>query len=96
MSTSDESAPKSGGQFTEELKPASALLRLDSKTGTLRQRKYKVSVIAGPDSGRTIELGDPKSATHNPVTGTLDALTTINVGSHPGAGLALKDTTISR
>jgi DNA-binding NtrC family response regulator len=96
MSTADESAPKSGQQFTEELKPASALLRLDTKTGTLRQRKYKVSVIAGPDSGRTIELGDPKTAQPNPVTGTLDALTTITVGSHTGAGMALKDTTISR
>jgi two-component system response regulator GlrR len=40
-------------QATERLQHPGALLRLDRATGTLRERRYEVTVIAGPDAGRT-------------------------------------------
>jgi two-component system response regulator GlrR len=45
-------------QATEPLQRPGALLRLDQRTGTLKERKYQVAVIAGPDLGltRPIEL----------------------------------------
>jgi two-component system, NtrC family, response regulator GlrR len=66
-------------QLTEPLQSPGALLRLDPKTGTLKERKYKVAVVAGPDTGKSLS-----------VEGSM------KVGSHPDAGLALSDTTVSR
>ncbi len=40
-------------QATEPLQSPGALLRLDAKTGTLRERQYKVTVTSGPDAGLT-------------------------------------------
>jgi transcriptional regulator with GAF, ATPase, and Fis domain len=66
-------------QATERLQSHSALLRLDRVTGTLKERKYQVSVVSGPDTGLVREIEGA-----------------LIVGSHPGAGVCLKDTTISR
>jgi two-component system, NtrC family, response regulator GlrR len=41
---------------TEPLQHPSALLRLDRATGTLRERKFRVSVVAGPDTGTSKAL----------------------------------------
>ncbi len=38
---------------TEPLQRPGALLRLDQRSGTLKERKYQVSVVAGPDLGVT-------------------------------------------
>jgi two-component system, NtrC family, response regulator GlrR len=52
-------------QATERLQSPGALLRLDPKTGTLKERKYKVQVIAGPDTGKSLTLdGAMKVGTH--------------------------------
>ena len=66
-------------QLTEPLQSPGALLRLDPKTGSLKERKYKVAIVAGPDTGKSLS-----------VEGTM------KVGSHPDAGMALTDTTVSR
>ncbi len=66
-------------QATVPLQSPGALLRLDRTTGTLKERKYQVSVVAGPDTGLSRALEG-----------------TLVVGTHPDAGLTLKDTTVSR
>src|SRR5688572_10907156 len=66
-------------QATEPLQRPGALLRLDQASGTLKERKYQVAVVAGPDLGVT-----------KPIEGSM------KIGSHPDAGLMLKDTTVSR
>src|SRR3954471_5239253 len=66
-------------QATEPLQRPGALLRLDQATGTLKERKYQVAVVAGPDVGLT-----------RPIEGSM------KIGSHPDAGLLLKDTSVSR
>jgi transcriptional regulator with GAF, ATPase, and Fis domain len=66
-------------QATERIQSPGALLRLDRATGTLKERKYQVSVVSGPDAGLT-----------KAIEGSLI------VGSHPDAGLSLKDNTVSR
>ena len=66
-------------QATEPLQRPGALLRLDQASGTLKERKYQVAVVAGPDLGVT-----------RPIEGAM------KIGSHPDAGLMLKDTTVSR
>lgn len=43
-------------QPTERIQTPGALLRLDKASGTLKQRKFKVTVINGPDNGKTLEL----------------------------------------
>ncbi len=40
-------------QATEPLQSPSALLRLDRASGTLKERKYQVSIIGGPGTGTT-------------------------------------------
>ncbi len=40
-------------QATEPLQSLGALLRLDRATGTLKERKYQVSIIGGPGTGTT-------------------------------------------
>ncbi len=44
------------GTKTEPIAPAGELLRLDPTTGALRARDYTVSVVAGPDAGRTVPV----------------------------------------
>jgi len=52
-------------QLTEPLQSPGALLRLDPKTGTLKERKYKVQVVAGPDSGKSVPIeGAMKIGSH--------------------------------
>ena len=43
-------------QATERLVTNAALLRLDPKTGTLKERKYVVSIISGPDAGKSLPI----------------------------------------
>jgi transcriptional regulator with GAF, ATPase, and Fis domain len=43
-------------QLTEPLQSPGALLRLDPKTGTLKERKYKVMVVSGPDAGKSLSI----------------------------------------
>ncbi len=66
-------------QATQPLQRTSALLRLDRVTGTLKERRFRVSVVSGPDAGTVLDFDG-----------------TVVVGTHPDAGLTLKDTTISR
>ncbi|MCA3016518.1 MAG: sigma 54-dependent Fis family transcriptional regulator [Myxococcaceae bacterium] len=66
-------------QPTERLQSSGALLRFDRASNSLKERKYQVTVTAGPDAGQT-----------RAIDGRLV------VGSHPDAGLSLKDTTVSR
>jgi two-component system, NtrC family, response regulator GlrR len=40
-------------QATERLQSPGALLRLDRSSNTLKERKYEVTVTAGPDAGKT-------------------------------------------
>lgn len=40
-------------QATEPLQSPSALLRLDRASGTLKERKYQVAIVGGPDTGTT-------------------------------------------
>ncbi len=52
-------------QLTEPLQSPGALLRLDPKTGTLKERKYKVAIVAGPDSGKSVAIeGAMKIGSH--------------------------------
>jgi len=64
---------------TEPLQHIETLLRYDRTTGTLRERRYQIAVIAGPDTGRLAHIDGR-----------------LTVGSRPGVGLRLKDTTVSR
>ena len=66
-------------QATQPLQRTSALLRLDRATGTLKERRFRVSVVSGPDAGTVLDF---------------DGI--VVIGTHPDAGLTLKDTTISR
>lgn len=66
-------------QATQPLQRTSALLRLDRTTGTLKERRFRVSVVSGPDAGTVLDF---------------DGI--VVIGTHPDAGLTLKDTTISR
>jgi two-component system, NtrC family, response regulator GlrR len=43
-------------QPTERLQRPGALLRLDPATGTLKERRYQVRIVAGPDVGETREV----------------------------------------
>ncbi len=43
-------------QATVPLVPSSELLRLDRETGHLRAREYRITVVAGPDAGKTITI----------------------------------------
>lgn len=43
-------------QATEPLQSPGALLRLDRMSGTLRERRYQVTVTSGPDQGLTREV----------------------------------------
>jgi hypothetical protein len=38
---------------TDTIEPGHWLLALDEQTGQLRERRYELSVIVGPDTGRT-------------------------------------------
>ena len=52
-------------QATEPLQRPGALLRLDRRTGTIKERKYQVSVVAGPDLGLTRAIeGSMKIGSH--------------------------------
>jgi DNA-binding NtrC family response regulator len=66
-------------QATEPLQHLETLLRYDRTTGTLRERRYQIAVIAGPDTGRIAHIDGR-----------------LTVGSRPGVGLRLKDSTVSR
>jgi DNA-binding NtrC family response regulator len=64
---------------TQPLTSRGALLRLDPRTGTLKERQYRVTVLGGPDAGRAVPVGAK-----------------LVIGTHADAGLALRDTTVSR
>lgn len=66
-------------QATQPLQRAAPLLRLDRATGTLKERRFRVSVTSGPDAGTLLEFDG-----------------TVVIGTHPDAGLTLKDGTVSR
>ncbi|MBX7096340.1 MAG: sigma 54-interacting transcriptional regulator [Myxococcaceae bacterium] len=52
-------------QATERLESPGALLRLDPTTGTLKERKYQVAVVAGPDQGKSVSIdGSVKIGSH--------------------------------
>ncbi|MGQ0508742.1 MAG: sigma 54-interacting transcriptional regulator [Myxococcaceae bacterium] len=42
--------------LTEPISPQSTLIRLDQKTGTLRARQYEVTVVNGPDAGKSVPI----------------------------------------
>ncbi|MFZ5467894.1 MAG: sigma 54-interacting transcriptional regulator [Myxococcota bacterium] len=66
-------------QATVPIVPSGELLRLDRDSGTLRAREYELTVVSGPDAGKSMTLSG-----------------VCLVGSHPDAGLALTDPTVSR
>jgi two-component system, NtrC family, response regulator GlrR len=52
-------------QATERLQTSGALLRLDPKSGTLKERKYVISIISGPDAGKSLPIdGSIKVGSH--------------------------------
>ncbi len=53
-------------QATERIQTSGTLLRLDPTSGTLKQRKFKVSVINGPDIGKTLELSGSTTVGSHP------------------------------
>ncbi len=55
--------------LTEPINPQSALIRLDQKTGTLRARQYELSVVAGPDAGRSVPIKGTLIAGSHPDAG---------------------------
>jgi DNA-binding NtrC family response regulator len=63
---------------TEPLQSPSVLVRLDRSSGTLKERKFQVTVLGG----------EPLLSV--PIVGT------VVVGTHADAGIALKDSTVSR
>jgi two-component system response regulator GlrR len=52
-------------QTTVPIRPEHELLRIDPATGSLKTRTYQLSIVAGPDAGRTLPLtGTARVGTH--------------------------------
>jgi transcriptional regulator with GAF, ATPase, and Fis domain len=54
---------------TERIGAKSELLRLDARTGTIRAREYRVTVVAGPDAGVSIPLEGAITVGNHPGAG---------------------------
>ncbi|HEY1086222.1 MAG TPA: sigma-54-dependent Fis family transcriptional regulator, partial [Archangium sp.] len=65
-------------QATEPLQSPSALLRLDRSSGTLKQRKYQVSIVGGPGTGLTKEIEGSVTVGSHPDAGLSLADTTVS------------------
>src|SRR3954468_12587799 len=82
-------------QLTEPLQTPGARLRLDPKTGTLKERKYKVAVVAGPDTGKSLAIeGTMKVGSHNdaglPLTDTTVSRYHVELQARP-EGVLVRD-----
>jgi DNA-binding NtrC family response regulator len=56
---------------TDTIEPAHWLLALDARTGQLRERRYELSVIVGPDTGRTLTFDQPAMVGSDPTADLL-------------------------
>jgi two-component system response regulator GlrR len=65
-------------QATVPLQTVGALLRFDRTTGTLKERKYQVSVVAGPDTGLTKAIESKLVVGTHPDCGLLLKDTTVS------------------
>jgi transcriptional regulator with GAF, ATPase, and Fis domain len=65
-------------QATEPLQSPSALLRLDRASGTLKERKYQVSIIGGPGTGTTRAIEGTLVVGSHPDAGLSLADTTVS------------------